>query len=526
MPDGAGFTVTELPAEEEGKRGPPQRDRIVAAILKAGLTFWCDREGKGYASWEHDGRIERHPIRSQRFKLIVRGIYGEQGKRVIEGQMVPGSIADTAMRETLPVFEAMALRNPIGRNADVRLTGVGEDVWLDLGDDDWALVRVAADGWRLVAGAHVPLIRPDGMRALPVPARDPGAMASLRKLLNLAAGDAADADFRLIVAWLVAALHPSGPYTLLALDGEQGSGKSTAAKMLRRLVDPNRAEHRAPPRKEDDLLIAAQNGRVVAIDNVSFIETDMADALCRLATGAGFSKRALYTDAAEVIVSVARPLLLNGIPSLLARGDLADRALAITLPPIPDERRRPEREVWADFDRASPGILAALLDGLARALRYDPPLQLPRLPRMADFARLACAAAPAFGWTVDEMLVAIEGNREAAVSTMIESDPLAGAIQALAADNPAGWRDSATLLLEVANLRVPIEVKNERGWPKDGARLSGRLKRVAPALRRAGVEVIMPAGGGRAGRVISITLKGGEKQGSELSERSLTGRFD
>jgi hypothetical protein len=38
------------------------------------------------------------------------------------------------------------------------------------------------------------------------------------------------------------------------------------------------------------------------------------------------------------------------------------------------------------------------------ALRRLPTLRLERLPRMADFARLACAAAPAFGWTEAELL--------------------------------------------------------------------------------------------------------------------------
>ena len=61
--------------------------------------------------------------------------------------------------------------------------------------------------------------------------------------------------------------------------------------MLRMLVDPNRAELRATPKTEDDLLIAATNGRVVAFDAVSQIDPSLADALCRVATGAGFGKR-------------------------------------------------------------------------------------------------------------------------------------------------------------------------------------------------------------------------------------------
>ncbi len=235
----------------------------------------------------------------------------------------------------------------------------------------------------------------------------------------------------LFAAWLVGALHPAGPYAVLAVDGEQGSAKSTTCRMLRRLVDPNKADLRAPPRCEDSLVVAATSARVVALDNVSFIEADTADALCRLATGGGLSKRRLYTDGEEHLVAVARPVLLNGIPSLLARGDLADRALAVTLPPILDARRRPEAEMWADFERAAPGILALLLDALAIGLRDVPTVQLPRLPRMADFARLACAAAPAFGWEPVAMLEALEGNRADAIEAVIEADPMAVAVRGM-----------------------------------------------------------------------------------------------
>jgi hypothetical protein len=43
---------------------------------------------------------------------------------------------------------------------------------------------------------------------------------------------------------------------------------------------------------------------------------------------------------------------------------VADRAIAVTLSAIPESERRPESEVWRDFDAAAPGILGLLLNGL------------------------------------------------------------------------------------------------------------------------------------------------------------------
>jgi putative DNA primase/helicase len=368
----------------------------------------------------------------------------------------------------------------------------------------------------------MPLIRPAGLGALPVPQRVPDAQDALRRLLNVRPGQGGrpSDDFMLAAAWLVAALYPEGPFALLALDGEQGSGKTTAAKMLRRLVDPNTADVQAVPKDERDLVIAARNGRVVALDNLSSLSPEMADALCRLATGSGLGERALFTNGEEHVAYAQNPVLLNGIPSLLARGDLADRAIAITLPAIPDDQRRPEVEVWQDFDAAAPGILALLLDALVLALRDAPGLKLARLPRMADFARVACAAAPAFGWTVEQMLAAMADNRAGAVAGVIEADPIAAAVQAFAAEEGI-WQGTASELLEVINRRTPSERQRERDWPKDATRLSGRLRRVAPALRRAGVDLTLPASGGRDGRLITIrTIATQRSERSECSEPS------
>ena len=521
MPDGSkGFTISGIEPDER----QPQREKIIEAVAAAGVVFFRCPDGHAYATVPLNpdlgdaSPVAHYRVRGRRFQLLCRKLFGTANPVASARGARPGSVSDSAMNEAIPAFEAMALGGGAQLPA-VRLMQNNGAVWLDLGDDTHRAVRIAAEGWTVVCRVDAPLIRPDGFRAMPMPVHDGGALVKLRRMLNLPDGGDGDGDFRLLVAWLVAALHPSGPYPVLALDGEQGSGKTTVARILRRLVDPNAADLRAMPRCEDDLLIAATNGRVVALDNVSFIEADMADALCRVATGAGFGKRTLYSDLGETIVQVCRPVLLNGIPSLLARGDLADRAIAVTLPTIPDANRRTEADVWANFDAAAPGILAALLDGLATALRRMPGLRLPALPRMADFALLACAAAPAFGWTEADMLAALDTNRAASVQAVVEADPIAEAVRAIAGDCPERWEGTASALLAEINGKVPDDVKRERGWPKDAARLSARLKRVAPALRRVGVEVALPKSGGRAGRNITLTPTIG-KQRSERSQRS------
>src|SRR5262245_64966627 len=115
--------------------------------------------------------------------------------------------------------------------------------------------------------------------------------------------------------------------------GEQGSAKSTFATILRSLVDPNTAPLRSFPREDRDLFIAASNGWIVGYDNVSRVPPWLSDALCRLATGGGFSTRKLYTDDEEQLFNAQRPTILNGIEDFIDRPDLDSGTIVLKLAP-------------------------------------------------------------------------------------------------------------------------------------------------------------------------------------------------
>ena len=65
---------------------------------------------------------------------------------------------------------------------------------------------------------------------------------------------------------------------------------------------------------------------------------------------------------------------------------MADRAIFVTLPHLAENRRRPEQEIWRDFEAARPDILGALVGAASYGLRNLPKVRLERLPRMADLA--------------------------------------------------------------------------------------------------------------------------------------------
>src|SRR5262249_4859696 len=158
------------------------------------------------------------------------------------------------------------------------------------------------------------------------------------------------------------ALRPGRPFPVLAVNGEQGSAKSTLCDYLRDLVDPNAAPRRRPPRNSQDLTIAASNSWVVGLDNLSGLPGWLSDDLCNLATGGGFATRELYSDGDEKLFNATRPVLLNGIEDIAQRPDLADRSVGVTLSAVPDGGRRTEGELRPAYERVRPGVLGAMLD--------------------------------------------------------------------------------------------------------------------------------------------------------------------
>jgi hypothetical protein len=264
---------------------------------------------------------------------------------------------------------------------------------------------------------------------------------------------------------------------------------------------------RAEPRDARDLMIAGTNGWIVALDNLSRLPVWLSDAICRLATGGGFSTRELYTDAEEMLFDAQRLTMLNGIEELATRGDLLDRAIVVYLPGIPEDARRPEAEVWRDLERAQLLILGALLDAVRAALARIATVKLARLPRMADFALWVAAATDALDWNTDGFLQAYAGNRQQAIELALDAALMVTPLRDLLAARDSAWQGTASELLHALEEQAPERLRKAPGWPTNGRALSNALRRVAPNLRQTGVDITFQAGR-RQGRIITIEQVG------------------
>jgi hypothetical protein len=468
------------------------------AIPSSSVALFHTATDTAFIDIEIDGHRETWPVRGKQLRAWLRRRHYQQTGEALCGETI---------RSILDLLEARAQFDAPERSIHVRIAEHEGRTYLDLADKEWRAVEIDPDGWRVIDSPRVRFRRAVGMLPLPVPQRG-GSIDALARFLNLPAAN----EFVLAVAWLLAALRPSGPYPILAIDGEQGSAKTTLTKILRALVDPNEAATRALPCEERDLMIAANYGHVLAYDNLSRLPLWLSDALCRLASGGSLGLRQLFTDKDEILFHAIRPAILNGIEDVVCRADLADRAIFLTLEPISDERRHSEKELWREFEVARPRLLGALLDGAVQGLRRLPHIRPKKLPRMADFALWGSACETAF-WPPGTFLRAYNANRQAAIDRVIEADPVANFVREIMVERST-WAGRASDLLRAHASAAVKTLDRTAGWPRNPRALAGRLRRFQTSLRTIGIEVAFGREGRVGSRIIRMTSVTASRQPS------------
>jgi hypothetical protein len=379
------------------------------------------------------------------------------------------------------------------RPIHIRVAQVSDhSIALDLGDDTGRAVLVSSDGWNITADTGVLFRR----SALTAPMREPergGSLRPMRRLMNVS-----DDEWDLLVGYMVAAWIPAIPHPVLFLTGEQGTGKTSAMRLIASLLDPSSVSTRTAPRDIQNWVVSLSACWVTGVDNLSRIEEWLSDAICRACTGDGLVRRQLYADNDIVVNRLRIVILLNGIGVGSLRGDLGDRLVPIELQRIDSSSRRLEARLQAEWETEQALVTGALLDLLVQTLRILPTVELAVLPRMADFARVLGAVDILRG---SRALSTYLHSREAISEQVVEGDEVAAAVRRLA-ETQAGpetmdgireWTGTATELLAQLDDLVPVARRRaNRSWPNTAQQLSQRLRRSGPDLARLGVDVRAP----------------------------------
>ena len=464
-------------------------DMMLPEIFQA-VELTRGPDGAGYASILAGSRREAWRVSSSAFKCWL-------AQKVLSnsGDLLAGSELSSLVAEMQTIARLRGPEHPFA----LRVKEHNGAIYLDLGDADRRCVAVTKDGWEVVANCPVRFYRTDATLAMPAP-KPGGTIEGFRPFINIPN----ESEFALLITWLVAALRGRGPYPVLVVTGEHGSAKSTLSRVVQKLVDPSVAALASLSRNEQDLFTRASNAHLLMFDNVSQIPGNISDALCRISGGGSFITTRDRKTRSEEYFSAELPVLINGT-NVAIRSDLADRAIFIALEPI--GIHKPLNDLEAEFEEARPYLLGVLLDGLVEYLRNEHKTLDAGTARMADFARVGAASETAF-WPGGTFRRAYQDNLINSANDVLEDEPVALALHEYLMEHTTFEGTAQQLLIEIALAGASGSV-GATTWPKTPRALSGDLRRMAPALRKTGIEIqhLRKAGGNR-NRIICISVRG------------------
>lgn len=158
---------------------------------------------------------------------------------------------------------------------------------------------------------------------------------------------------------------------------------------------------------------------------------------------------------------------------------------------VPKNRRRQEKELLGEFEKARGQIIGGIFDAVATVMKIVPSLKFDDLSRMADFVVWGCAIAEALGYTQREFLDAYNGNIKSQNEEVLYESLTANTLMLLMATTET-WEGSPSALLnklvEIA-LAQGVNITKEPEFPKAANVLSRRLNKLKTNLADVGIEV-------------------------------------
>jgi len=359
------------------------------------------------------------------------------------------------------------------------------------------VVRIDENGWDPDPDPPVCFRAVKNLKGLPDPVRG-GKLEDVVEWVNLKT----EKDRRLFLAYVALAPLPHIPRPVLQTTGVMGSGKSTACRVVKRLYDPTANEAVTIDRR--DFLQKAAHCYILLLDNQNSLPEWFQDTLCRLVTGESDSKRILYSDDEDLVWSMQRAVLLNGINPPTDRGDVQDRTLPIELERLEARTRIAEDDFWIQFSLKHPELLGAAFDALSGALRERHAVKLDERPRLVDWGLYAAALYESQGWGVATFMEDWKVVEETQQQGTLDGSIVAQAVIFYMKDKDRVELSAAKLHAAIENRADDdLSLKGDKTWPKTGRTLWKKIREVTPLLEVHGIRAYRK-NDNRAGRPIIL----------------------
>ncbi len=359
-----------------------------------------------------------------------------------------------------------------------------ESYYIDMANKNGELIRVNSEGWEIITDSPVKFLRKPHQRQL----RDPlgfGKTSEILKYLNIKSE-----KYKMLVMValctmpLINIVRP-----ILGFIGPEGSAKTTAARIFKRVFDDCVPLETNFKNNADDIHLMFYNHSIPLIDNLSPVKKWVSDIFCKAITGEGYSKRELYTDMGEIIISYRRPIIFTAIETPSREPDFLDRCLLIEFDSIPDNKRYSEIEFNQYFEYVLPKILGGCLNNISEALKFLPHIKIDKLNRLADFAHIGAAIAYKMGYEPDVFINALSENINRKKREFVgEKEPVLSAVVQLI-EKEKSFNGTTSELFEKIKKYKPSASTIKEGWPQGASGLGRIIKRIMGTLEQQGIIV-------------------------------------
>jgi hypothetical protein len=461
-----------------------QSDLILELIEESNdLTLFCDEFKEPFAKVYIKDHFEILKCSSKQFLRWINKKYWDQYEKVPNTESVKSAIKIIEAKAVFDSSRQIKLNNRVAKK--------NNKIYYDLTNNDWQAVEATADGWKILN--HPPtLFKRYAHQKDQVFPKSPGDVFKLDRFINIKDQN----DRLLLYVFIITCFIPEFPHPVLNVYGPQGSAKSFLSKLLRAIIDPSKMEVCTLTNNANELIQVLDHHWFIFFDNISYISQKTSDNLCKAVTGAGFSKRELYSNDDDIIYNFKRCIGLNGINLISEKPDLLERSLLIELTRIPTHKRKSEEELLKSFKVNLPEILGGIFTILTKTLSLKPNVKLEYKPRMADFAEWGEAVSQALGFTKNLFLKAYSDNIGKQNEEVLLNNTVGLMILKLMYDR-SEWQGTASdLLIELKRTaeKFEIDINKDKSFPLKENALSRKINLIKPNLGKENIKIVNKKG--------------------------------
>jgi hypothetical protein len=473
--------VDRTAVDRKGEKDPPQAETLLR-IAHGLLQLFHNQHKEPFCFVQG----HTYPLKSVRVKELLGYQYYLQEKKAPYTE---------ALNQAINVLKGKALFESPLIELHNRIAREDGAIWYDLGDG--TAIKVVSGTWGHTKKVPILFRQYSHQRKQVLPEKG-GNPWSIFNFINV------DEEHRLLVlVYVISCYIPGIPHPIAHPHGPQGSGKTTFCRVLKDLIDPSALPTLIMQQDYAQLIQAIAHHHFVPFDNLSDLPGWASDILAIACTGGGLSKRQLYTDEEDIILSVQRCISINAINLLISRADLMDRAILLHLERIAPNARKDESEFWANFERKRAMILGGIFDVFARAMQIYESVNLHHLPRMADFAKWGFAIGEALQHGGgNAFLKAYDANINRQTEEIIQNNTLLMAVLKQMNEKTI-WEGTIKSVYDQLR-KIAQPDKDDPSFPKTERSLRKYLERVKTTLNQQGINFTV---GQRTAEGVPISFK-------------------